>query len=667
VEPAPGQLAWERTSGIPSGWGISLSGGGLRSAAFSLGVLQALQAERGLLFGPQCASHLSAVSGGSYTAAAYALAARERQSNPAEFASVDPLAPGSPEEQYILSHADYIKHRPYRFVGLLAANLLSVVALFMWLGVMMADFAVVLTFGDEAIANSSIQITLWSQLRGTPFAMSFLVMIACWFGLARALYADGYWKRAWGAPLAAVLWMADGNTVEAVFAKRHLFTAHNIAISVILSVVTLAVIAVLTLVARARGVQGIAAIALNFIGAILPRLFGLGLVLYVAALYYPYLLSVRTLMDPHVRLLAAGLFFGTLISGFLFSFVPHRASLHREYRQRLESCFAIVRRSGCVVPAGGVLLSDVAPSSKPDLRGPRLLICATANAKARDSTGRQWSFVPFVFSHDQSGVPGIKNALFPTRKLEQRSEPAGFWTRRREPLISLFTAVATTGAAMSPSMGRYTLPSLRFMLAAANIRLGRWIPNPLSERARRLVRERPASRPLDRPRMGPGYDELIPEMLGISGSHVLVSDGGHYDNLGLLALLQAKCAHIVCVDASPEPDGAATELIRVLEIAKAELSIDVNIDQGAFLRNSGGMYRSTHAIATITYADRSQGRLFVIKLGLSADSPPELKRRAESDKGFPHHSTYKQIYSSERMNAYRSLGYVNALRMLAEA
>jgi hypothetical protein len=55
--------------------GIALSGGGVRSAAFSLGAIQALQEGRGLLKGPGRATYLSAVSGGSYTAAAFAMVA----------------------------------------------------------------------------------------------------------------------------------------------------------------------------------------------------------------------------------------------------------------------------------------------------------------------------------------------------------------------------------------------------------------------------------------------------------------------------------------------------------------------------------------------------------------------------------------------------------------
>jgi predicted acylesterase/phospholipase RssA len=67
--------AWDLAEAGQLGDGICLSGGGVRAAAFSLGVLQTLQSRRSLLYGPRSATYLSAVSGGSYIAASYVLGA----------------------------------------------------------------------------------------------------------------------------------------------------------------------------------------------------------------------------------------------------------------------------------------------------------------------------------------------------------------------------------------------------------------------------------------------------------------------------------------------------------------------------------------------------------------------------------------------------------------
>jgi len=44
--------------------------------------------------------------------------------------------------------------------------------------------------------------------------------------------------------------------------------------------------------------------------------------------------------------------------------------------------------------------------------------------------------------------------------------------------VTLPAAIAMSGAALSPEMGRMTRAPLRFLLTMFNIRLGVWIPNP---------------------------------------------------------------------------------------------------------------------------------------------------------------------------------------------
>src|SRR5207248_10245539 len=64
-------------------WGICLSGGGIRSAAYSLGVLQEME-EHEMLSGPRRAWYLSVVSGGSYIGGAFTMIARGAYPDEAE-------------------------------------------------------------------------------------------------------------------------------------------------------------------------------------------------------------------------------------------------------------------------------------------------------------------------------------------------------------------------------------------------------------------------------------------------------------------------------------------------------------------------------------------------------------------------------------------------------
>jgi hypothetical protein len=86
--------------------GISCSGGGIRSAAFSLGALQLLD-QKGKL---REAAYLAAVSGGAYLAAAISTVAKTGpgDSDPALLRVKGPFAPSSPEEQYLRNRSSYL-------------------------------------------------------------------------------------------------------------------------------------------------------------------------------------------------------------------------------------------------------------------------------------------------------------------------------------------------------------------------------------------------------------------------------------------------------------------------------------------------------------------------------------------------------------------------------
>src|SRR5207247_11035285 len=97
--------------------------------------------------------------------------------------------------------------------------------------------------------------------------------------------------------------------------------------------------------------------------------------------------------------------------------------------------------------------------------------------------------------------------------------------------ITLPEAVSIAGAALAPDMGKMTRAPLRILMTLLNVRLGVWLPNP-----RRIREFRDGRRALS-PR--PHY--LLCEMLGqnhLDAGCLYVSDGGHYENLGLVEQLR---------------------------------------------------------------------------------------------------------------------------------
>src|SRR3954470_10980258 len=102
--------------------GVCCSGGGIRSAAFNLGALQCLQAQRVL----KQADYLSAVSGGSYIASAFCTVAKtwekERNGEDSHPGLVPddalPFHPGSPEEHFLRNHLAYLASNGFAKVHL---------------------------------------------------------------------------------------------------------------------------------------------------------------------------------------------------------------------------------------------------------------------------------------------------------------------------------------------------------------------------------------------------------------------------------------------------------------------------------------------------------------------------------------------------------------------
>ena len=106
--------------------------------------------------------------------------------------------------------------------------------------------------------------------------------------------------------------------------------------------------------------------------------------------------------------------------------------------------------------------------------------------------------------------------------------------------LGLGTAFAVSGAAASPNQGYHSSPPVAFLLTVFNVRLGWWLQNPA----------RPEVWRKEGPRWGIRY--LLSELAGMANDrskYVYVSDGGHFENLGIYELVRRRCRFIVACDA----------------------------------------------------------------------------------------------------------------------
>lgn len=283
--------------------------------------------------------------------------------------------------------------------------------------------------------------------------------------------------------------------------------------------------------------------------------------------------------------------------------------------------------------------------SRPGRHLPLLLMNAALNGRSlTDLDGRvprQW---PFTFSALFCGSPAAGVGYAPTSSFH-RENPV-----RK---LTLGVAMAVSGAAMSPTGGRTTHPLRAFILGILNARLGLWIGNP----------SHPNAVASDSPRLG-GLT-VLREMLGIRArfsNWVHLSDGGHFENLGIYELLRRGCRRIIAVDASCDPKREFADLANAIRRARVDLGI--RIYRGGpweIGKPDAPSGRSWTWFEVDFGSGRPRGRLLYVKPSVyeGQSLPVELRNYWVGAKEFPHETTADQFFTEAQMEAYRSLGQAN--------
>ena len=223
----------------------------------------------------------------------------------------------------------------------------------------------------------------------------------------------------------------------------------------------------------------------------------------------------------------------------------------------------------------------------------------------------------------------------------------------------LGTMMTVSGAAASPNWGYHSSPQIAFLMTLFNFRLGAWYPNP----ARATDDELRVAKPRD------SLVALLNELLGRTTDNeqaVYLSDGGHFENLGVYEMLRRRCKRILVIDAGQDGECAYFDL--GMMIRKAEIDFPVKIElattqiasRSAIEKGfSGRLCGFAHG--TITYLGKDGeeagcGELIYIKPCLLLDSPAAVLSFAAGRKTFPHESTSDQWFTESQFESYRALG-----------
>jgi hypothetical protein len=229
--------------------------------------------------------------------------------------------------------------------------------------------------------------------------------------------------------------------------------------------------------------------------------------------------------------------------------------------------------------------------------------------------------------------------------------------------MSLGGAMAISGAAASPNMGYHSSPTIAFLMTLLNVRLGMWFGNPgkAGSIGRWPAYGRSAPLQANRP--------FIDEALGLtddSHPYVYLSDGGHFENLGLYEMVRRRCKQILVCDAGQDGTFAFEDLGNAVRKIYVDLGVRIVFDTplSIFPRQEVPTPESARysAIGTIRYSEvdgvpDSDGKLLYIKPAFYGKEPADVCSYAKQSTEFPHDSTLDQFFSESQFESYRGLGF----------
>lgn len=213
--------------------------------------------------------------------------------------------------------------------------------------------------------------------------------------------------------------------------------------------------------------------------------------------------------------------------------------------------------------------------------------------------------------------------------------------------VSLGQAISVSGAAASPNMGYNTSPLVSVLLTMFNVRLAWWFPNPGRKKWKR------GSSPLS-------LLYLVEEFLGMAdetSDYVNVSDGGHFENLGIYELVRRRAKVIIVSDAECDPDLSFGSLGNVIRICETDFGAKIDIDVASIRKQENGQSRAHCAVGRITYSNGSQGYLIYLKASITGDEDVGIEQYRSLHPDFPHQSTGDQFFTEDQFESYRRLGH----------
>ena len=618
--------------------GLALSGGGIRSAAFNMGVIQTL-ARAGLL---NRVDYLSTVSGGGYIGSCLTWLRAHVPAGATQRLGAIPLADGTGTVlDWLRAHGRYLITGTGLTGWTLAASILSGTLLNLFVLLPIFLLAIGLASGDwfefswppqlhmpGAGAVNAHDGFMVLTLAGLTLLATYLLTTLI-FALStvlpplRQLSAGQHIRQRLGQLLGGGVALVGAGLLP-VLAGIEETALHFLKMDAA-DDATRHATWVVPLITGALSVR-----QANKQGAHADTFAMLGLVLVLAGLF-----TALYHLAHHTNLLETQLFMWWLLLSIVLAFTCdiNAVSMHSYYRSRLAEAFLPEVASP---DAGGrrpnpllFRLTDVRAAAG----GPFHIINTTLNttsstdAKLRARNGENMILTPLYCGSAATGYRRTADYLCGE--------------------LTLSTAFSVSGAAVDPDTYATKSRPVSFLMALLNVRLGVWVRNP-HQHPRRW-------------RLPAWYQLMLREMLGIGlsekDSRIHLADGGHFENLGLYELLRRRCRYIIVSDAGADPDCTLADLGQAVQRARADLGAEVDIcADPLFHGNGGSMRKRAHLVGHVTYSDGSRGEILYLKALLRENLGADIYGYWRTNPEFPNQPTSNQFYGELQFDSYRELG-----------
>ena len=236
--------------------------------------------------------------------------------------------------------------------------------------------------------------------------------------------------------------------------------------------------------------------------------------------------------------------------------------------------------------------------------------------------------------------------------------------------------IAISGAAAAPGAGSYTSPGWALLLFFLGMRLGYWMRAPCAPAGGWPRRVEAVWRWLVKPAML--MSEASATFFGRARPWWYLSDGGHFDNSGVYALLKRRVDFIVLADDGADADYAFADLENLVRKARIDFGAEIEFytrDEGRRLfetptdeitilspedmadnHSSRGVMLARVRYPAGANGVRDESTLLVVKPNLHDALDLDLLGYAERHPAFPHESTGDQSFDEAQWESYQRLG-----------